>query len=52
MEISKHHYDFNRRIVAIVLFVILALSYLVLTLVVDPDPNLAHSTEVHHARQV
>jgi hypothetical protein len=34
------------------LFVMLALSYLVLTLVVVPDPNQAHSTEVHHGRQV
>jgi uncharacterized PurR-regulated membrane protein YhhQ (DUF165 family) len=52
MEINKHHYHFNRRIVAIVLFIMLALSYLVLTLVVVPDRNQADSTETHHERQV
>jgi hypothetical protein len=34
------------------LFVVLALSYLVLTLVVVPDPHQADSTEAHHERQV
>jgi hypothetical protein len=50
MEISKRPH-FNRRIVALVLFLLIALSYLVLTLVDGRDPNQAHPTEVHHERQ-
>jgi hypothetical protein len=50
MEICKRP-RFNRRIVAFVLFLLLALSYLALTLIVVPDPNQTHPTEVHHERQ-
>lgn len=50
MEMIKHS-RFNRRIVALVLFVLLALSYLALTLLVVPDPNQTHPTEAHHERQ-
>jgi len=50
MEISKRPY-FNRRIVALVLFLLIALSYLFLTLLDVRDPNQAHPTEVHHERQ-
>ena len=50
MEISKRPH-FNRRIVALVLFLLIALSYLVLTLVDGRDPNQAYPTEVHHERQ-
>ena len=50
MEISKRHH-FNRRIVALVLFFLIALSYLVLTLLDVPDPNQAQPTEAHHERQ-
>jgi hypothetical protein len=51
MEINRSRYRFNRRIVALALFVMLALSYLVLTLIVVSDPNQAHPTEAHHERQ-
>ena len=50
MEISKRPH-FNRRIVALVLFFLIALSYLVLTLLDVRDPNQAHPTEAHHERQ-
>jgi len=50
MEISKRPH-FNRRIVALVLFFLIALSYLVLTLFDGRDPNQAHPTEAHHERQ-
>jgi hypothetical protein len=50
MEISKRPH-FNRRIVAFVLFLLIALSYLVLTLLDGRDPNQAHPTEAHHERQ-
>jgi hypothetical protein len=51
MEINRSRYRLNRRVIAIVLFVMLALSYLVLTVVVVSDPNQAHSTEAQHERQ-
>ena len=50
MEITRHH-RFNRRIVALVLFFLIALSYLVLTLLDVRDPNQAHPKEAHHERQ-
>jgi hypothetical protein len=50
MEISKRPH-FNRRIVAFVLFLLLALSYVVLTLLDVSDPNQVHPTEAHHERQ-
>ena len=50
MEISKRPH-FNRRIVAFVLFFLIALSYLVLTLLDGRDPTQAHPTEAHHERQ-
>jgi uncharacterized PurR-regulated membrane protein YhhQ (DUF165 family) len=51
MEINRSRYRFNRRIVAVVLFVLLVLSYVVLTLVAVADPNQVHSEEQHHERQ-
>jgi len=51
MEIHRGRHRFNRRIVAFVLFILLALSYVVLTLVAGSDPNQAHSTEAHHEHQ-
>jgi len=51
MEINRSRYRFNRRMVALVLFVLLALSYVVLTLVDVSDPNQAHPTEAHHEHQ-
>ena len=50
MEITRHHH-FNRRIVAFVLFLLLALSCLALTLLDVSDPNPVHPTEAHHERQ-
>lgn len=50
MEISKRSH-FNRRIVALVLFLLIALSYLVLTLLDVRDPNQVHPTEARHERQ-
>lgn len=51
MEINMSRYRFNRRIVALVLFLLIALSYLVLTLLDIRDPNQTHPTEAHHERQ-
>ena len=50
MEISKRPH-FKRRIVAFILFLLIALSYLALTLLDVSDPNQTHPTEVHHERQ-
>ncbi len=50
MDISKPR-RINRRIVALILFVMLALSYIVLTLVDVRNPDQAHPTEAHHERQ-
>lgn len=50
MEISNRPH-LNRRIVALVLFFLIALSYLVLTLLDVPDPNQVHPAEVHHEHQ-
>jgi len=52
MEIHRGRYRFNRRIVAFVLFVLLALSYVVLTLVAGSDPNQVHPKEAQHERHV
>jgi hypothetical protein len=51
MEPNRSRYHFNRRIVALVLFALLALSYAVLALVDVSTPNQAHPTEAHHERQ-
>ena len=50
MEISKRPH-FNRRIVALVLFLLIALSYVALALLDVPDPHQVHPTETHHERQ-
>jgi hypothetical protein len=50
MEISKRPHV-SRRIVALVLFFLIALSYVVLTLLDVRDPNPTHPTEAHHERQ-
>jgi hypothetical protein len=50
MEISKRPHV-SRRIVALVLFFLIALSYVVLTLLDVRDPNQTHPTEAHHERQ-
>ena len=48
MELNRSRYHFNRRIVALVLFALLALSYVLLALIDVSNPNQAHPTEAHH----